>query len=101
MLFKEVVQVRPGIARSPRIEAITESRGVDEKLREFAAQGESVNLTGGDSALFDGARGYMYYLQDDGTYLFDMPIEFKKSADGIVGFSISSVDPKTLGDYVD
>lgn len=62
--------------------------------------GIDVTITGGDSALFDGARGYMYYLMDDGTYLFDMPIEFKKSADGIVGFSISSVDPKTLGDYV-
>lgn len=62
--------------------------------------GIDVTLTGGDSALFDGARGYMYYLMDDGSYLFDMPIEFKKSADGIVGFSISSVDPKTLGDYV-
>lgn len=61
--------------------------------------GIDVTLTGGDSALFDGARGFMYYLLDDGTYLFDMPIEFKKSADGVVGFSIPSVDPKTLGDF--
>lgn len=63
--------------------------------------GIDVTVTGGDSYLFDGARGYMYYLQDDGTYLFDMPIEFKKSVDGIVGFKISSVDPKTLGDFVE
>ncbi len=40
--------------------------------------GIDVTITGGDSSLFDGARGYMYYLHDDGTYLFDMPIEFKK-----------------------
>lgn len=63
--------------------------------------GIDVTVTGGDSALFDGARGYMYYLLDDGTYGFDMPIEFKKTADGSVGFSISSVDPKTLGDFVE
>ena len=59
--------------------------------------GIDVTITGGDSALFDGARGYMYYLLDDGTYFFDMPIEFKKSADGIVGFSISSVDASKFG----
>lgn len=63
--------------------------------------GIDVTVTGGDSALFDGARGYMYYLLDDGTYDFDMPIEFKKSADGVVGFNISSLDPKTLGYYVE
>ena len=63
--------------------------------------GIDVTVTGGDSALFDGARGYMYYLLDDGTYGFDMPVEFKKAADGVVGFSISSVDPKTLGGFVE
>ena len=62
--------------------------------------GIDVSLTGGDFDLFDGAKGYMYYLLDDNTYGFDMPIEFKKTADGVVGFSISSVDPKTLGGFV-
>lgn len=63
--------------------------------------GIDVTVTGGDFALFEGARGYMYYLLDDGTYVFDMPIEFKKTDDGAVGFSISSVDPKTLGGFVE
>lgn len=62
--------------------------------------GIDVTVTGGDSALFNGARGYMYYLLDDGTYGFDMPIEFKQSADGVVGFRISSVDANTLGEHV-
>lgn len=62
--------------------------------------GIDVTVTGGDSALFDGAKGYMHYLNDDATYGFDMPVEFKKSADGVVGFRISSLDPKMLGDYV-
>ena len=31
----------------------------------------------------------------------DMPIEFKKTADGSVGFSISSVDPEKLGGFVE
>ena len=62
--------------------------------------GIDITLTGGDSALFDGAKGYLYYSTEDDLYGFDMPVEFKKSADGVVGFRISSIDPKMLGDYV-
>ena len=51
--------------------------------------GIDVTVTGGDFALFEGARGYMYYLLDDNSYVFDMPVEFKKTGDGAVGFSIS------------
>ena len=54
--------------------------------------GIDITLTGGDSALFENARGYFVFLGDDYTYGFDIPIEFKKSADGVVGFKISSVD---------
>jgi hypothetical protein len=60
--------------------------------------GIDITLTGGQSDVFDGARGYFVFLGDDETYGFDMPIEFKKSADGVVGASISSVDPSLLGD---
>ena len=59
--------------------------------------GIDITLTGGQSEVFDGARGYFVFLGDDGTYGFDLPIEFKKSADGVVGFSISSIDPSRLG----
>ena len=62
--------------------------------------GIDVTLTGGSSALFDGARGYLVYVQEDGTYSFDRQIEFRKSADGVIGFRISSLDPKSLGDFV-
>ena len=62
--------------------------------------GIDVTLTGGSSGLFDGARGYLVYVSDDNSYVFDREIEFKKSADGVIGFSISSLDPKTLGDFV-
>ena len=54
--------------------------------------GIDVTLTGGQSDVFDGARGYFVFLDDSESYAFDMPIEFKKSADGVVGFKISSVD---------
>lgn len=60
--------------------------------------GIDVTLTGGQSDVFDGARGYFVFRGDDETYGFDMPIEFKKSADGVVGFRISSIDPSRLGD---
>jgi hypothetical protein len=60
--------------------------------------GIDVTLTGGQSDVFDGARGYFVFRGDDETYGFDMPIEFKKSADGVVGASISSIDPSLLGD---
>ena len=60
--------------------------------------GFDVTLTGGESSVFDGARGYFVFLDDSMSYGFDLPIEFKKSADGVVGFSISSVDAaKFLG----
>lgn len=59
--------------------------------------GIDITLTGGQSGVFDGARGYFVFLGDDGTYGFDMPIEFKKSADGVIGASISSIDPSRLG----
>lgn len=55
--------------------------------------GIDVTLTGGDSKVFDGARGYLIYSSDDNTYGFDFPVELKKSADGVIGVSISSVDP--------
>ena len=59
--------------------------------------GIDVTLTGGQSDVFDGARGYFVFLEDSESFGFDMQIEFKKSADGVVGFSISSVDASRLG----
>lgn len=59
--------------------------------------GIDVTLTGGQSEVFDGARGYFVFLDDSESYCFDMPIEFKKSADGVIGFSISSIDASRLG----
>ena len=54
--------------------------------------GIDATLTGGESSVFDGARGYFIFRDDSGSYGFDKPIEFKKSADGVVGFRISSID---------
>lgn len=62
--------------------------------------GIDVTLTGGDSAVFEGARGYFVFLGDDNLYGFDMPIEFTKSSDGVIGFHISSVDPSRLNNVV-
>lgn len=59
--------------------------------------GIDVTITGGQSEVFDGARGYFVYFDDSNSYGFDIPIEFKKSADGVVGFRISSVDSSRLG----
>lgn len=59
--------------------------------------GFDVTLTGGQSKVFEGAGGYFVFLADDNTYRFDIPIEFKKSKDGVIGFRISSVDASRLG----
>ena len=59
--------------------------------------GIDITLTGGESDVFDGARGYFVFFGDDSTYGFDFPIEFKKSADGVVGASITSIDASLLG----
>lgn len=59
--------------------------------------GIDVTLTGGESSVFDGARGYFVFADDSTEYCFDMPIEFKKSADGVIGFRISSVDASRFG----
>lgn len=60
--------------------------------------GIDITLTGGQSDVFEGARGYFVFLGDDSTYGFDIPIEFTKSPDGVIGASISSIDPSRLGD---
>jgi hypothetical protein len=60
--------------------------------------GIDITLTGGQSEVFEGARGYFVFRGDDKTYGFDIPIEFTKSPDGVIGASISSVDPSRLGD---
>lgn len=59
--------------------------------------GIDVTLTSADAEVFEGARGYFVFLSDDSQYVFDLPIEFKKSPDGVIGFSISSVDASRLG----
>ena len=59
--------------------------------------GIDVTLSGSNAEVFDGARGYFILLSDDSTYRFDTPIEFKKSPDGVIGFSISSVDSSNFG----
>lgn len=58
--------------------------------------GIDITLTRGQSTVFEGARGYFIFRGDDDTYVFDIPIEFTKSPDGVVGASISSIDPSRL-----
>ena len=69
--------------------SVSQSRYIQADVSQV---GVDVTLTGGESSVFDGARGYFVFRDDAGSYGFDMPIEFKKSADGVVGFSISSID---------
>lgn len=59
--------------------------------------GIDITLTGGQSDVFNGARGYFVLLSDDSQYVFDLPIEFKKSPDGVIGAKISSVDKLDFG----
>lgn len=54
--------------------------------------GIDITLTGGLSNVFDGARGFFSISTDDSQYIIDYPIEFKKSSDGVIGVSISSID---------
>ena len=59
--------------------------------------GVDITLTGGLSSVFEGARGYFIFLSDDSQYVFDLPIEFKKSGDNVIGVSISSIDASDFG----
>lgn len=59
--------------------------------------GIDITLTGGESNVFDGVRGYFVFLGDDLTFGFDLPIEFRKSDDGVVGARFSSIDSSRLG----
>ena len=54
--------------------------------------GIDLTLTGGESAVFDGVRGFFVINSDDSQYVADFPIEFTKSPDGVIGARISSVD---------
>lgn len=54
--------------------------------------GIDITLTGGESKVFDGARGFFVLLSDDSQYITDIPIEFTKSPDGVIGAKISSID---------
>jgi hypothetical protein len=62
--------------------------------------GIDVTLTGGSAELFDGCSGYFVFKSDDLSYNFEHEITLKKSADGVVGFSISSIDSARLGNVV-
>lgn len=62
--------------------------------------GIDVTLTGGSAELFDGCSGYLVFKSDDLSYNLEHEIILKKSADGVVGFSISSIDPARLGHVV-
>ena len=59
--------------------------------------GFDVSLVGGSADAFVGSRGYIVHLSDDGSYNRDYPITITKSADGVVGAAISSVDVGDLG----
>lgn len=54
--------------------------------------GIDITLTGGESGVFDGVRGFFVILTDDSQYVADFPIELTKSPDGVIGARISSVD---------
>lgn len=54
--------------------------------------GIDITLTGGESNVFNGARGFFVLLSDDSQYIDDFPIEFTKSPDGVIGARISSID---------
>ena len=62
--------------------------------------GIDVTLTGGSAELFDNCSGYLVFNGDDMSYNFDLEVTLKKSADGVIGFSISSIDPARLGNVV-
>lgn len=62
--------------------------------------GVDVTLTGGSAQLFENCGGYLVFKGDDGTYNFEHEVTLKKSADGIVGCSISSIDPSRLGNVI-
>lgn len=59
--------------------------------------GIDVVLSGPHPEVFEGARGYLVYSDDSDSYGFDREIEFKKSADNLISFRISSVDAARFG----
>ena len=76
------------------VDSSSSSTAIPTKVSQV---GIDVTLTGGESDVFVGARGYFIHRDGNRDFGFEMPIEFKKSADGVVGFSISSVDASKLG----
>lgn len=62
--------------------------------------GIDVTLTGGSAQLLEGCRGYLVFRSDDASYNFEYEVTLKKSVDGVIGFSISSVDPSRLGNVI-
>lgn len=62
--------------------------------------GVDITLTGGSAELFENCSGYIVFRGDDTTYNFEHEITLKKSADGVIGCSISSIDPSRLGNVV-
>ena len=62
--------------------------------------GVDVTLTGGSAQLFEGCGGFLVFRGDDDTYNFEHEVTLTKSPDGVLGCSISSVDPSRLGHVV-
>lgn len=59
--------------------------------------GIDVTLVGSKAKIFEGSRGYLVFSDDSNLYGFDTEIKFEKSADGIIGFRISSLDAARFG----
>ena len=69
------------------------ARGSAKVIPSSVSQvGIDITLTGGESSVFDGVRGFFVLQSDDSQYITDFPIAFKKSPDGVIGARISSVD---------
>lgn len=58
--------------------------------------GVDITISGGKSAIFDGARGYFVLLSDDNKYLFDVPITLKAEK-GVIMAHISSIEASKFG----
>lgn len=70
---------------------VTESSG-NNIPNSVSQVGIDITLTGGQSDVFNGARGFLVLFSDDTQYIAEFPVDLVKSSDGVIGARISSVD---------
>ena len=78
----------PSVSKTVSFTSVNSPNPVSSDIIQI---GIDITISGGESAVFDGLRGYFVLLSKENKYLFDVPITLKAEK-GVIMAHISSVE---------